>query len=145
MWRRMRAALQMGLLWGAGWAAFGFVPRWVFGIESDLPFAFIFAPLGFLTGVVFSGVLVAIERRRGAEGTSLPRFAAWGASSGMLLTGIFTAAAAIQGRNWVGELLLFGAPLTLAGAVCAAGSLALARKAEQRQLAGDKAPSSLAP
>jgi hypothetical protein len=99
------------------------------GFDSDLPFALIFAPLGFATGVIFSGILVAIERRRGFDRISLSRFAGWGAMSGLLLSGIIVAAAALRGDSWWGEFLLFGPPLALSGAASAAGSLALARRA----------------
>jgi hypothetical protein len=104
------------------------------GFESDLPFALLFAPLGFITGVIFSGILVAIEGRRGFERTSLARFALWGAASGLLLSGIFVVGAALRGGDWWGEFLVFGPPLALAGAVCAAGSLAVARRAERGEL-----------
>jgi len=104
------------------------------GLFSDVPFAILFAPLGFVTGILFSGVLVAIEGRRGFERLSLPRFASWGAASGLLLSGIFVAGAALRGASAWGEFLVFGPPLAIASAVCAAGSLAMARRAERREL-----------
>ncbi len=134
--RRIRAAMRMGLTWGAAWFAAGILLARVPGFFSDLPFALVFAPLGFVTGVLFSGILVAIDGRRGFERMSLSRFAGWGAASGLLLSGIFVVAAALRGGNVWAEFLLFGPALTMSSAACAAGSLALARRAERRVLPG---------
>jgi hypothetical protein len=135
--RRIRAAIGMGFIWGAAGAGAGAVLARVPGFYSDLPFPLLFAPLGFITGIIFSGILVGIEGRRGFEHASLSRFAGWGAASGLLLSGIFAFGAVLGGGDWWGEFLLFGPPLIMAGAVCAAGSLAVARRAERRQLPGD--------
>jgi hypothetical protein len=134
--RRIRGAIGMGLTWGAAWFGAGILLARVPGFHSDLPFALLFAPLGFVTGMAFSGILVAIESRRGFDRLSLSRFAAWGAASGLLLSGLFVVAAALRGESWLGELLVFGPPLTMASALCAAGSLAVARRAEGRRLRG---------
>ena len=134
--RRIRAAIGMGLLWGAAWSGAGALLARVPGFYSDLPFPLLFAPLGFVTGIIFSGVLVAIERRRRCDRVSLSRFAGWGAVSGLLLSGIFVVAAALRGESSWGEFLVFGPPLTMGSAVCAAGSLAVARRAERRELPG---------
>jgi hypothetical protein len=127
----------MGLIWGVAWSAAGALLARVPGFYSDLPFPLLFAPLGFVTGIIFSGILVGIEGRRGFERASLSRFAGWGAASGLLLSGIVVFAAALRGGDWWGEFLLFGPPLAMAGAVCAAGSLAIARRAELREVPGD--------
>ncbi len=144
--RRIRAAIGMGLTWGAAWFGAGILLARVPGFYSDLPFALLFAPLGFVTGIIFSGVLVGIEGRRGFARTSLSRFAGWGAASGLLLSGIFVGGAALRGGTLLGEFLVFGPTLAIAGAVCAAGSLALARRAERRELprpSGDSAEAEL--
>lgn len=135
--RRIRAAIGMGLIWGFAWSGAGALLARLPGIDSDLPLPLLFAPLGFVTGILFSVILAGIEGRRGIERTSLPRFAAWGAASGLLLSGIFVAGAALRGASMLGEFLVFGPPLAMAGAVCAAGSLAIARRAERRELPGD--------
>jgi hypothetical protein len=70
---------------------------------------------------------------------SLSRFAGWGVVSGLLLSGVFAVAAALRGEAFWGEFLVFGPPLTIASAVCAAGSLAIARRAERRELRGPSA------
>ncbi len=135
--RRIRGAFGMGLTWGAVWSGAGTLLARVPGFHSDLPFALLFAPLGFVTGIIFSGILVGIEGRRGLDRASLARFAGWGAASGLLLSGIFVVGAALRGGAVWGEFLLFGPPLTVASAICAAGSLAVARRAERRALPGD--------
>src|SRR5258705_2984704 len=134
--RRIRAAIGMGLTWGAAWFGAGILLARVPGFSSDLPFALLFAPLGFVTGIIFSGILVGIEGRRRFDRMSLSRFAGWGAGSGLLLSGIFVAAAALRGAALWGEFLVFGPALAVASAVCAAGSLAMARRAERRELPG---------
>lgn len=134
VWRRIRAAIGMGLTWGAAWSAAGMLLARVPGFYSDLPFALLFAPLGFLCGLIFSAILVGIEGRRGIDRTSLWRFAGWGAAGGLLLSGIFVVGAALRGDAVWGEFLTFGPPLAMASAVCAAGSLALARRGERREL-----------
>jgi hypothetical protein len=135
-WRRIRGAIGMGLTWGAAWFVAGSVLARVPGFYSDLPFALLFAPLGFVTGIIFSGILVGLGGRRRFDRMSLSRFAGWGAVSGLLLSGIFVVAAAIRGESVWGEFLVFGPPLAMASAVCAAGSLAVARRAERRELPG---------
>jgi hypothetical protein len=132
--RRIRGAIGMGLVWAAaGFVAGGLVAR-LPQFNSDLPLPLLFAPLGFVVGIIFSGLLVAIEGRRGFDRMSLSRFAGWGAVSGLLLTGIFVVGAALRGAPVWGEFLVFGPALATTGAICAAGSLALARRAERREL-----------
>lgn len=137
--RRIRAALGMGVTWAVVWSFAGAVLARVPGFYSDLPFALLFAPLGFITGVIFSVVLVVSEGRRTFDRMSLSRFAAWGVVSGLFLSGIFVAGAALRGANMWGEFLVFGPALSVASAVCAAGSLALARRADRRELPGSGA------
>jgi hypothetical protein len=132
--RRIRAAIGVGLTWAVAWFGAGLVLARVPGFFSDVPFALIFAPLGFFSGVIFSGVLVGLEGRRGFDRLSLPRFAGWGAVSGLLLSGIFVVGAALRGADAWGEFLLFGPALAIASAGCSAGSLALARRADTRAL-----------
>jgi hypothetical protein len=134
--RRIRGAIGMGLAWAAAGIVAGTILARVPGFSSDLPFPLLFAPLGFVTGIIFSGILVAIEGRRGFERMSLSRFAAWGAVSGLLLSAIPVVGAAVRGASLWGEFLVFGPALITAGAVCAAGSLAVARRVETQELPG---------
>ena len=128
----------MGLAWGAAWFVAGILVARVPGFYSDLPFAFQFAPFGLLTGIVFSGILAVIEGRRSLDRVSHSRFAGWGAVSGLLLAVLI---AALRREAFGREVLVFGPALALTGAVCAAASLALARRSGRATLPGPSAGS----
>jgi hypothetical protein len=125
--RRIRGAIGMGLIWAIAWFGAGLGLLLVVGFgAADVPFPILFGVFGFLAGVTFSGVLGLVEGRRRFDQMSLPRFAAWGAVGGLLLSGIFAWAAGLGG-----EFLVLGPVFALAGAGCATGTLALARMAEK--------------
>lgn len=132
--RRIRGAIGMGVAWAAAWVAVGFVPRWVFGVETDLPIPLLFGGLGFMAGVTFSGVLVLTEGRRRLDQLSLPRVTTWGAVGGLALSALFLSGSS---PAW-GAVLATSSTFALACGACAAGSLALARRAEQRELPGSR-------
>lgn len=137
--RRLRGTIGMGLTWAAVWFGAGLLLARVPGFFSDVPFAILFAPLGFITGIIFSAILVAIEGRRSFDRMSISRFAGWGAASGLALSGIFIVGAALGGEILGRELLVLAPVLAIASSACAAGSLALARRAERQELRGQSA------
>ena len=128
--RRIRGTIGMGLTWAVAWSLVGMAPRWLFGFNADAPFPLIFGVLGFGAGVIFSLVLMLTECRRGFDQLTLPRFATWGAVGGFLLSAIFTRAASL---GWA-DAFVIAPTFAIAGAICASGSLALARRAESREL-----------
>lgn len=128
--RRVRGAIGMGFTWAAALSAVGSVPRWVFGINTDVPIPLVFGVFGFLAGVIFSGILVLTEGRRTFDQMSLPRFAAWGAAGGLLLAAIFVRVASF---GW-GDALAIAPTFALACAACASGSLAVARRSNSQEL-----------
>ena len=131
--RRIRGAVGMGLVWAAAWFGAGVMLLLVVGVgAADVPFPLGFGLFGFLAGATFSLILGAVEGRRGFDQLSLPRFASWGAVGGLLLSGIFVAAAGLGG----GALVVLGPVFAVASAASAAGSLALARRAEDRLTLG---------
>jgi hypothetical protein len=148
--RRIRGAVGMALTWAAGWALAGLLigitsvllpglPWNVFFEVFDAPLPALAVP-GFFGGLFFSAVLGIAARRRRLDELSLPRFAAWGAVAGLLLS-LFPAALVAVGLASVRpglDLWLFTAaisgPLALLSAVSASGSLMLARRAEHREL-----------
>jgi hypothetical protein len=132
--RRIRGAIGMGFTWGAAWFGAGLVPRWVFGIETDVPFPLVFGLLGFIAGATFSGLIALTEGRRRFDQMSLLRFAWWGAMGGLLLSALFARSASLSG----GEALALAPALALACGVTAAGSLAVARQSVRRELANSR-------
>lgn len=138
--RRIRGAIGIGVTWAAAWALVGSVPRWLFGFNTDAPFPIIFGVLGFIAGVIFSGLLMLTEGRRGFEEMTLPRFAAWGAVGGILLSAIFTRIASLG----FGEVLVIAPTFAVACAVCASGSLALAKRARMGELPDNRGDTSKA-
>jgi hypothetical protein len=135
--RRIRGAIGMGLIWGAAWGAAGNVVMLGFllrtGSRPDAPFPIVFGVFGFVAGVLFSGVLGLVERRRRFGQMSLPRFALWGAIGGLLLATTFVLAVSLGGDpTFLWNLVVVGPVFAIAAAGSAAGSLALARRAEDR-------------
>ncbi|HEX7938021.1 MAG TPA: hypothetical protein VF483_03455 [Gemmatimonadaceae bacterium] len=123
----------MGVTWAVAGSGVGSVLARLMGVNTDLPIGFLLAPLGFSLGVVFSGILV-VAGRRGLARLSLARFAAWGALSGVVMCGIIVGVAALRGENLLGAAMMLGPVVAGASAACAAGSLAIARRAERREL-----------
>jgi hypothetical protein len=120
----------MGFTWAAALAAVGTVPRWVFGVNTDAPIPLVFGVFGFVAGLTFSALLMLTEGRRSFDQMSIPRFAGWGAITGLLLSAVWANAVSL---SW-GEVLAIAPTFALACAVCASGSLALARRAVRREL-----------
>ena len=146
--RRTRGAVGMGLTWAAAWAVAGIL----IGVSSvllpELPWDAFFdvfdAPLptlaipGFVGGAIFSVVLGIAGRRRRFDELSLPRFAAWGALGGMLLSLVPLALAGMDllsggdPRELVRATLVISGPFTILSALSATASLLLARRAQDR-------------
>ncbi len=137
--QRIRGAVGMGLTWAAGWFGMGVIflsallvfgnPPVGIGLAGVVANSALLAVSGFIGGVAFSGVLGIAEGRRRFDEMSLPRFAGWGAVGGLLI-GVLVVGGAVfaPGPGSVVGLL------TLLGAGSAAGSLALARRADDREL-----------
>jgi len=128
-WKRIRAAMGIGLTWAAAWFAAGMVLLFVVGFgAADVPFPLFFGLLGFLAGTTFAGILGLVAGRRRFDQMSLPRFAGWGALGGVLLSG------AVVLASGEGDFLGLGTVFAIAGATSAAGTLALARRGERQRL-----------
>lgn len=125
MLRLIRGAVGMGLTWALGWSAAGFVLMILTRFQTDAPFPLIFGVLGFGAGIAFSVLLALTAGRRSFEQMSVSRFATWGAVGGLVLSAIFANAASL---GW-SDVLLIAPTFAVASAVCASGSLAIARRA----------------
>lgn len=139
--RRVRGAVGMGLTWAAGWSPVGAAVGLGAGVAvGGVPlgaalvrYVVTFAVLGFLGGTIFAGVVRVAEGRRRFDELSLPRFAMWGATGGFLL-GLLAIAAGVLGPGLsLLDAVIVGVS-TLLGTASAAGTLALARRADERDL-----------
>lgn len=148
--RRIRGAVGMGVTWALGWAVagvlIGVTSKLVPGLPWDSFFEVFDAPLpalaipGFFGGVFFSTVLGIAGRRRRFRELSLPRFAAWGAAGGLLLSlfpaALFAVGLATPDPNfnfWRITATISGPFFTLLSAISASATLMLARMAEGRE------------
>ena len=129
--RRIRGAIGMGVVWGAAWSGAGIVLAAAFRFQADAPFPILFGLLGFMAGIIFSALLAVTEGRRRFDQMSLRRFAGWGAAGGLLFSAVF---AKIASLDW-GDILMVAPTFALACAICASGSLAVARRAMTRESA----------
>ncbi len=125
--KRIRGAFGMGLTWAAVWGGVGAIAGLVAGVGAVAP-AISGALFGFIGGAIFSTVLGIAEGRRRFDEMSLWRFAGWGAVGGL------TMAVALVGEITLANFVLNGFVYALLGAGCASGSLALARRTDDREL-----------
>ena len=135
--KRIRGIVGTGVTWALAWVGLGAVV----GALVGYPVGFLFrialsnSVSGFLAGSAFAAILSVAERKRTLEGLSLKRVALWGAIGGGLLS-FLPMAYGVPLAYLLGPLLINGG----IGAGMAAGSVALARRAEDRRLlrgAGD--------
>lgn len=127
--RRVKAAMTIGAAWGFAWFSAG-MAMFAAGARADVPFPLGFGLMGFLTGTAFSAVLMVAERG-GRRRLSIPRFAGWGALGGLLFSGLFGGTVYLV-EGVLAPLMVTAMVFPIAGAVCAMGTLALARTGERR-------------
>jgi hypothetical protein len=136
--KRIRGAVGMALTFAVAGAvigaiiALGFVVRT--GSRPDALFPLMLGALGFVTGLLFSGVLMLMEGRRRFDQMSVPRFAAWGGAAGLGLSATFFLAVSRGDFSFFKYFFVVGPIASVAAAGCAAGSLALAKRAQDRDL-----------
>jgi O-antigen/teichoic acid export membrane protein len=129
--RRIRAALGMGAIWGIIWGLVGgFVMEGIVDPNGEIgdmwpPF---FAMLGFAGGTLFSVMLWISEGRRRFDELSLPRITSLGALGGLLMGGLASADLNAAAPLWARVVVLLAPPALCA--TSAASTLWLARRAE---------------
>jgi hypothetical protein len=141
--RRLRGAIGLGVSWAVGWAPIGAVVGVVLGVTVGAPIglggvvlvnATAFAILGFAGGALFSTALRLSEGRRRFEELSMPRLTALGAAGGLVLGGLVVG----SGLWGIATTPLVAAAVvgvsTTLGAGSAAGTLAIARQADDTSL-----------
>jgi drug/metabolite transporter (DMT)-like permease len=131
--RRIRAALGMGVIWGIIWGLVGgFVMEGIVDPNGEIgdmwpPF---FAMLGFAGGTLFSVILWISEGRRRFDELSLPRLTGLGSLGGLLMGGLAASNLNAAAPMWVRAVVLLTPPVLCA--VSAASTLVLARRVEGR-------------
>lgn len=138
--RRVRAAVVMGLLWAVIWApAAILLGTLVIDPDNSMDemWVMVGAIPGFLTGVIFSAVLGVAARQRRLDDLSTARVGGWGALAGLVIGVLPFMLGSTSGGplTWVTATAIV-ASITLLSAASAVGSLAIARKGEQRALPG---------
>lgn len=149
--RRLRGAIGVGVSWGVVWGLAGGVLEAIVGLPPGTDGAGVvlyefargfmaFAMIGFVGSGVFSVALGLGGRRRSFAEMSLARFGSWGGVAGLMvgLSLYSPVLLAPNGRFTLAEALLRATlavgVTTALGAGAAAGSLALARMADDREL-----------
>lgn len=151
--RKLRGIAGMALSWAIGWGAvfgltagliglFGLTPapgmsQVVAAFQVTIFFGTMGAVLGFLTGSVFSLVLMAAERKRRLSDLRTPRFALWGAAAGgmALLPIVFSGLA--EGSIAVGLGSVF---VSVAAGLGAASAVASLKTAQSGSAPGELLP-----
>ena len=135
--RRIRGVIGSAFTWAAVWGGVAFILSLAgfFGTATFsiyVIFATLWAKVGLVGGGIFSLVLGIAERRRTFDEMSLPRFGIWGGVGGFLLSLLWVYGAGPAPT--LAEIMSTGVLMGLMGGGSAAGSLALARRADDRQL-----------
>ena len=146
IWKRIRGIVGTALSWAIPWSLTGValaITTIVFGaypgIRGILEFVGLVATFygiwGAISGGIFAVVLAAAEHRRALKELTMGRVIAWGAVGSLIVPLLFVILLSrVYDDALIPSLPLFAIPAAL-GAVSAAGTLSLARRAE-KQLAG---------
>lgn len=127
--RKCRGALGLGVTWGVAWAAIFTAIAVVIGIfdpdsidpgEGPLQIGVIGAIFGFVSGIAFGATLALADGRKVLSKLSVGRAALWGAIG----TAAFPLLTPVSN-----SMLIILCPI---GAALAAGSVAIAKRAELR-------------
>ena len=136
--RRLRGVIGTALTWAIGWGAVSAVLLAISGFSLGaigvLALGGMFT--GFIAGSTFAVILSIAERRHTLEDLSLRRVALWGGIGGIALSLLLAPLFATSGAP-LGQILLGFVIDSLTGAGFAAGSVALAKRADTQLIEGD--------
>ena len=140
--RRLRGILGTSVLWALVWALLGcllLLAEAFFGDHAHhvaQPARLVLMSVGFfgvwgaVSGGVFALALAIAERRRSIEQLSMWRVGAWGAIGGAALPALGTALSILEGSiaRIAPQAAILFAITALLGALCATGTVAIARR-----------------
>ena len=140
--QRIRGVVGTGLTWAAAWVGLGAGIGALAGLDLQfiLQIALGNSVSGFLAGSAFAGILTVAERNHSLDELSLKRVALWGALGASVLT-LLPLAYGVPVGYLLGPILINGA----IGSGMAAGSVAMARRAERKELQAAERDSLLGP
>ena len=134
---RVHGAVGMGVIWAAAWFGAGMVLLVIVGPDAaDVPFPLGFGLLGFLAGVLFSGIQALVAGRDGPGHmgeASIGRFVLSGGIAGVLFAVGFVFTVGALGAADL-DLLQMAVVFSVAGTLSAAASLPVVRWGERRGL-----------
>jgi len=137
--RRLRGIIGMGVTWAAGLAGLFSLAGLVFGGRFVPGLALTGGFLGLVGGGAFAVILSIAERRRRLRELSLWRMALWGGLGGALVAGVTNLIGGSGGLIWP-----FIGTVAFIGAVASTGTVAVAKRAERKLIAGgDESAASL--
>ena len=145
--RRSRGVLVTAVSWALLWLPVGLLDVLIEGAPPEclycpsnwlVLFLGIWSLTGAVSGAAFAVVLMIAERRHSLAELSMLRIASWGAIGAAVVPVAFLAMAlaeyGLEDVAWVRSALVIGLATGL-GAVCAIGTLALARRGQASSLA----------
>ena len=131
-WRRIRGAAATGLLWAVVWAPMAVIigTQLIDPTDSmDEMWVMVGALPGFVSGVIFSGILGIAAHRRRLDELSVRRTGAWGALSGSITGIIPFLIGSANGNAWLLAAIIIPTFAVVSG-LSAAASLALAQRGD---------------
>lgn len=145
--KRIRGAVLMGLTWAVVWVPVALLTSMIVDPDGsmDEPWIAVGTFPGFLAGVMFSVVLGIAAKRRRLDELSVRKVGGWGAVAGVLIGSLPFALGDSDGRTgnlWLLPVVVISS-ITVLSAVSAAGSFALARRADKREMIDAAAPAAL--
>jgi hypothetical protein len=136
MWKKVRAALGIGITWAAGWSIWGVALALLVSRGPEFTFSQV-APLlgiacavwGFVGGTVFSAILSSVYGQRSIQQLPPLALAGWGGLAAALGPGVLSAALLLFGVQEFSFTLLGGVVLLFAvpGAMSSALTIGVAQ------------------
>jgi hypothetical protein len=141
--KRVRGAVGTGVIWALAWAPVAvIVGTQIIDPDNSMDemWFMVGALPGFLAGIVFSLLLSRLARSRTLSDLSIARTGMWGALAGAAIGVLPFVLGDTGGRPWIALAAGVIGTFASVSALSASGSLALAQRAERRELRSGNTP-----